>query len=105
MLNIIPFSNISTKTVLEAKPTLETALGDSILDIDKLNKICLWVRIPHVYRPIVWKILLGIVPLIKDAWGFVEDQRQEQFKFLREAVETLLVVQRSDREKGGLSDG
>jgi len=28
-------------------------------DLEKLSKLCLWVRIPHSYRSTVWKVLLG----------------------------------------------
>ncbi|TPX57940.1 hypothetical protein SpCBS45565_g06594 [Spizellomyces sp. 'palustris'] len=75
--------------VVEVKPSLESALQGDILDVERLNKLCLWVRIPHAYRPLVWKVILGTLPLSKDVWPFVEEQRAEQYRDLKECVKYL----------------
>ncbi|KND02984.1 uncharacterized protein SPPG_02059 [Spizellomyces punctatus DAOM BR117] len=75
--------------VVEVKPSLENALQGDILDVERLNKLCLWVRIPHAYRPLVWKVILGTLPLSKDVWPFVEEQRAEQYRDLKECVKYL----------------
>ncbi|KAI8917292.1 hypothetical protein DFJ77DRAFT_459852 [Powellomyces hirtus] len=75
--------------VVQAKPSLETALQGDILDIERLNKLCLWVRIPHAYRPLVWKVLLGTISLAKEVWPFVDAQREEQFQDLKQCVAVL----------------
>ncbi|KAI8588125.1 hypothetical protein BDZ88DRAFT_422587 [Geranomyces variabilis] len=76
--------------VVEVKPSLETALQGDILDIERLNKLCLWVRIPHSYRPLVWKVLLGTNSLAKEVWPFVDQQREAQFEDLKRCVQVLL---------------
>ncbi|KAJ3159641.1 TBC1 domain member 7 [Geranomyces michiganensis] len=76
--------------VVEVKPSLETALQGDILDIERLNKLCLWVRIPHSYRPLVWKVLLGTNSVAKEVWPFVDRQREEQFDDLKRCVHVLL---------------
>ncbi|RKO93676.1 hypothetical protein BDK51DRAFT_28016 [Blyttiomyces helicus] len=78
--------------VVEVKPSLENALQGDVLDLERLNKLCLWVRIPHFYRQIVWKLLLGVVPLEKETWTFVDEQRVAQFEALKAAA---LVVHRT----------
>ncbi|KAJ3023280.1 TBC1 domain member 7 [Thoreauomyces humboldtii] len=75
--------------VVEVKPSLETALQGDILDVERLNKLCLWVRIPHSYRPIVWKVLLGTISLAKEVWPFVDQQREEQYTDLKRCVSFL----------------
>lgn len=104
--------------VVEVKPSLETALQGDVLgalptscsadcipsdqfslplrhkDVEHLNKLCLWVRIPHAYRPLVWKVLLGTLPLQKEVWPFVEEQRAEEYRDLKRCVKFLDGTQR-----------
>ncbi|KAL2918659.1 TBC1 domain member 7 [Polyrhizophydium stewartii] len=77
------YSSLGVKTV-EVKPSVENALQGDVLSVDRLNKLCLWIRIPHFYRPIVWK--LACCPVHRDSWEFVGRQRQEHFEALKEAV-------------------
>ncbi|KAJ3186594.1 hypothetical protein HDU85_007414 [Gaertneriomyces sp. JEL0708] len=81
--------------VVEVKPSLETAFQGDTLDVERLNKLCLWVRIPHSYRSLVWKVVLGALPLHKDVWPFIEEQRQEQYRDLKHAVKYLDPSQRN----------
>eukprot|EP00842_Homolaphlyctis_polyrhiza_P006451 jgi/Hompol1/6807/HPOL_002293-RA len=48
------YSSLGVRTV-EVKPSVENALQGEVLSTERLNKLCLWIRIPHFYRPIVWK--------------------------------------------------
>ncbi|KAJ1344959.1 hypothetical protein BSLG_000474 [Batrachochytrium salamandrivorans] len=79
------YSSLGVKTV-EVKPSVENVLQGKFLSIDRLNKLCLWIRIPHFYRPVVWKLLLGVTSVHKEAWSFIAQQRQEHFEDLKEAV-------------------
>ena len=74
---------------MEIKSSVENALQDDVLSIDRLNKLCLWVRIPHLHRTIVWKVLMGVLPIYKEAWDFVNDQRILYFQILRESTSIL----------------
>ncbi|KAI9106094.1 hypothetical protein DFS34DRAFT_644895 [Phlyctochytrium arcticum] len=73
--------------VVEVTPTLENALQGDLLE--RLNKLFLWVRIPHAYRSLTWKITLGVLPLIKDVWSFVDEQLAMQYADLYECVKLL----------------
>ncbi|KAJ3276086.1 hypothetical protein HDV01_006256 [Terramyces sp. JEL0728] len=82
------YSSLGVK-VIESKKSVEQALQDNILVKDKLSFICKWVRIPHVYRNIVWKVLLDVMPLNKRAWDMSIKERRLQFQLLKEAVSVL----------------
>ncbi|KAI8848533.1 hypothetical protein BC829DRAFT_417503 [Chytridium lagenaria] len=84
VLSRSPFSD--DQKAVEAKPSVENALQGDILDFEKLKKLCLWVRIPHFYRPLVWKILLKVIPRTKEVWPFHEAQRREQYEELRRST-------------------
>ncbi|KAI9356219.1 hypothetical protein DFJ73DRAFT_237247 [Zopfochytrium polystomum] len=75
--------------IVEAKPTVENALLGDNLDVGKLNKVCLWVRIPHVYRSAVWKVILGVLPTTTNVWKYAIQQREEQFHSLKEAAQLI----------------
>jgi hypothetical protein len=79
------YSQLGFKSV-DVKPTIENALQDSILIQQRLDKLCLWVRIPHRYRALVWKVSLGILPYEKTAWSFYATTRREQFEALKNAL-------------------
>jgi len=72
--------------VVEIKPSVESALSGDELDLEKLSKLCLWVRIPHSYRSTVWKVLLGVLPTYKITWEFAEKQRKEQYDDLKKTI-------------------
>ena len=69
------YSTLGVKSV-EVQSSLSSALGDEPLNINKLQKLCLWVRIPHSYRPLVWKVLLKCWPQYKEMWKFAENTQK-----------------------------
>jgi TBC1 domain family member 7 len=83
------YSSLGFKSI-DVKPTIENAFQDQILLQDRLDKLCLWVRIPHRYRALVWKVSLGILPYEKQAWTFFSNVRREQFDALKTALGTIL---------------
>ncbi|KXS21888.1 hypothetical protein M427DRAFT_151147 [Gonapodya prolifera JEL478] len=72
--------------VVEILPQVESSLAEEVLDVEKLQKLCLWVRIPHIYRVTVWKALLGVIPTIRELWPFAEEQKLVQYTMLRKAA-------------------
>lgn len=70
---------------------LEGLLKAEILDVDKLKSFCLKHTLPAYYRPLVWKVLLGVVPIHSDeeTRSFVKDQRQQQFRDMKRALEVM----------------
>lgn len=97
------YSSLGVQFV-ESKSTLENALQGDILDIDKLNKVCLWIRIPHMYRPTVWKILLGVLPLSKQAWTIIDDLNNDSFQELFLFLKSILGVDLTINKLGGKAD-
>ncbi|KAI9007715.1 hypothetical protein DFJ74DRAFT_711963 [Hyaloraphidium curvatum] len=72
--------------VVDVAPQVENAMNEDVLDIDKLQKLCYWVRIPHHFRTRVWNVLLGVRPTLRDLWGFVDAQHEQLYGDLREAA-------------------
>lgn len=63
------YSTLGVKSV-EVQSSLSIALNEEPLNLLKLQKLCLWVRIPHSHRLIVWKVLLNICSNYKNSWKF-----------------------------------
>ncbi|KAI8809754.1 hypothetical protein BJ742DRAFT_803570 [Cladochytrium replicatum] len=84
------FQGLGNVAPMEVTTSLESALNEEPLKIDKLCTICLWVRIPHAYRPIVWKFILGVLPQWKGdknvLWKLVEEARNCRFEDLKSAI-------------------
>jgi hypothetical protein len=75
------YSALGVKSI-QIKPSLDHELSQNILDTEKLIKLCLWVRIPHDFRFVIWKVLTGVLPPLKDAWDFIQYQQLQEFKDL-----------------------
>jgi len=69
---------------------LEHILKDERLDVEKLSTFASKFTLPSLYRPFVWKVLLGILPKSQSSHTFAETVRKDQFKDLENA---LLVMQ------------
>lgn len=79
------YSSLGVKAV-EIQPSLTNAFQHETLKLSQLKKLCLWVRIPHLYRPLVWKVILGTLPLIKSTWPFVSSQQTQEFELIVKAL-------------------
>lgn len=75
---------------------LEHILRDERLDIERLSEFASKYTLPALYRPFVWKILLGILPKSQSSHHFAEQVRNDQFKDL----ENALLVMRMIKKKG-----
>lgn len=49
---------------VEEKKSIEILLKEQPVSLDKLRQFCLRFPLPAVYRALIWKILLGIVPVV-----------------------------------------
>ncbi|KAI8900241.1 hypothetical protein BC833DRAFT_523771 [Globomyces pollinis-pini] len=84
------YGSLGVKTI-DVRVSVESSLQGEVLSIDcRIQQLCLWIRIPHMYRPIVWKVLLGILPVSTKAWSYVSNQRKEQYNLIKEATSILL---------------
>ncbi|KAI8916104.1 hypothetical protein EDD86DRAFT_185788 [Gorgonomyces haynaldii] len=75
------YSSLGVKAV-DVKPSIENALSGETLQNDRLKKLCLWVRIPHMYRALVWKVLLQVLPLEKQLWDATGQSKNEQYEWM-----------------------
>ncbi|KAJ3023692.1 UNVERIFIED_CONTAM: TBC1 domain member 7 [Siphonaria sp. JEL0065] len=89
------YGTLGVQTV-EAKTSLDAAFSKDPIDIQALMRTCQAVRIPRMYRPLVWKAILGVVPPGKETWGFGEEGRFDQFEDLRRAAGVLFLSQSAD---------
>uniref|UniRef100_A0A8C4NEB5 TBC1 domain family member 7 n=1 Tax=Eptatretus burgeri TaxID=7764 RepID=A0A8C4NEB5_EPTBU len=77
---------------VEEKRSLELLLKEEPLDLEKLCMFTQRFPIPALYRVMVWKVLLGILPSYQSCHGAVAQQRTEQYKDLKHAVDLLHLV-------------
>jgi len=56
------------------------------IDVDALKRRCMQQNMPASLRGIIWKVLLDIIPLYKEAQEFVESQLYEQYADIKHAV-------------------
>lgn len=70
---------------------LKGLLKAEVLDVEKLKLFCLKHTLPAYYRPLVWKVTLGVVPAYsnKETCSHVKDQRDQQFQDLRRALQVM----------------
>ncbi|XP_003386738.1 PREDICTED: TBC1 domain family member 7-like [Amphimedon queenslandica] len=73
---------------------LENQLKADLIDLPRLKAFCLKNSLPALYRPLVWKILLGAVPCHQDpeTQKYVRDQKIEQFQDLKHSLSVLNAV-------------
>jgi len=78
--------------VVEEKKSLEILLKEDPLDTMKLVQFCQRFSVPSMYRGLVWKVLLGVLPPHKGSHNFVSLQRREQYEDLERALEIMKKV-------------
>ncbi|XP_072014550.1 TBC1 domain family member 7-like [Amphiura filiformis] len=71
---------------VEEKKSLQILLNEDPVDIEKLITFCLRFPLPVMYRPHVWKLVLGIVPPHPESYEFVMQQRSQQYDDLRHTL-------------------
>ncbi|KAJ8920268.1 hypothetical protein NQ315_011929 [Exocentrus adspersus] len=77
---------------VEEKKSLEILLKDKPLDRGKLKQFCLRFCLPATYRNLMWKLLLGVVPVHVECHAFVMDQRKQEFTDLLRALNVMRVI-------------
>ncbi|KAJ3200772.1 TBC1 domain member 7 [Entophlyctis luteolus] len=85
------YGSLGVKTVAP-KASLDVALrgSDGVVEVPQLVAICRAVKIPRIYRPLVWKLVLGVIPPVQQAWSFVDSQHAEIHDDLKAAQRVLL---------------
>ncbi|XP_039766376.1 TBC1 domain family member 7 isoform X2 [Ornithorhynchus anatinus] len=77
---------------VEEKRSLEILLKDDRLDIEKLCTFSQRFPLPSMYRALVWKVLLGILPPHHESHGQVMAYRREQYMDVLHALEVIRFV-------------
>ncbi|XP_051872106.1 TBC1 domain family member 7 isoform X1 [Pristis pectinata] len=80
---------------VEEKKSLEILLKDDPLDLEKLCTFAQRYPLPTMYRTLVWKILLGILPPHYESHATVVTFRKEQYQDLLQALQVIRFVQDS----------
>ncbi|KAK2492603.1 hypothetical protein MC885_018659, partial [Smutsia gigantea] len=77
---------------VEEKKSLEILLKDDRLDIEKLCTFSQRFPLPSMYRALVWKVLLGILPLHHESHAQVMMYRKEQYSDVLHALNVIRFV-------------
>uniref|UniRef100_A0ACB8FCK7 TBC1 domain member 7 n=1 Tax=Sphaerodactylus townsendi TaxID=933632 RepID=A0ACB8FCK7_9SAUR len=83
---------------VEEKKSLEILLKDDRLDIEKLCTFSQRFPLPSMYRTLVWKVLLGILPPHHESHTFVMKYRKEQYKDAYHALQVIRFINESTPE-------
>ncbi|XP_025920048.1 TBC1 domain family member 7 isoform X2 [Apteryx mantelli] len=77
---------------VEEKKSLEILLKDDRLDIEKLCTFSQRFPLPSVYRILVWKVLLGIIPPHHESHTLVMNYRREQYWDIHHALRIIRFI-------------
>lgn len=77
---------------VEEKKSLEMLLRDQPFDKAKLKQFCLRFTVPGMYRNLLWKILLGVIPIYEECHEFIMAQRTAEFKDLKKALKNAKIA-------------
>lgn len=80
---------------VEEKKSLEILLKDDRWDIEKLCTFCQRFPLPSMYRMLVWKVLLGILPPHQETHPVVMVYRREQYDDVHHALEVIRFINES----------
>jgi len=83
--------------VVEEKKSIEAMMGGDIIDIKRMTTFCLKFALPVIFRPLVWKVLLTVLPPHKENHDFVYGMRCQQFDQL---LRCLKLLDLADESKG-----
>nr|XP_006138821.1 TBC1 domain family member 7 [Pelodiscus sinensis]XP_006138822.1 TBC1 domain family member 7 [Pelodiscus sinensis]XP_006138823.1 TBC1 domain family member 7 [Pelodiscus sinensis] len=80
---------------VEEKKSLEILLKDDRLDIEKLCTFSQRFPLPSMYRILVWKVLLGIIPPHHESHALVMKYRKEQYWDVYHALQVIRFIKDS----------
>ncbi|XP_039382160.1 TBC1 domain family member 7 [Mauremys reevesii] len=80
---------------VEEKKSLEILLKDDRLDIEKLCTFSQRFPLPSMYRILVWKVLLGIIPPHHESHTLVMKYRTEQYRDVYHALQVIRFIKDS----------
>ncbi|CAM5110711.1 unnamed protein product [Natator depressus] len=80
---------------VEEKKSLEILLKDDRLDVEKLCTFSQRFPLPSMYRILVWKVLLGIIPPHHESHALVMNYRKEQYRDVYHALQVIRFIKDS----------
>uniref|UniRef100_V9KP96 TBC1 domain family member 7 n=1 Tax=Callorhinchus milii TaxID=7868 RepID=V9KP96_CALMI len=83
---------------VEEKKSLEILLKDDPLDVEKLCTFAQRFPLPSMYRALVWKVLLGILPPHYESHSVVMGFREEQYQDLLQALQVIRFIRDSTQQ-------
>lgn len=78
---------------VEEKKSLEILLKEHPLDKMKLKQFCLRFTVPVMYRNLIWKILLDVIPVYIESHEFIMKQRKAEFEDLQKALKVTRIME------------
>jgi hypothetical protein len=84
------------------RPSIENSLSSESLDLQRLKLLVLWIKISHNYRTLIWKLILGVLPLEKNCWELVSASKSEEYDMILETT-GILYEQQSEVDSLGLA--
>uniref|UniRef100_A0A8C5PYC1 TBC1 domain family member 7 n=1 Tax=Leptobrachium leishanense TaxID=445787 RepID=A0A8C5PYC1_9ANUR len=84
---------------VEEKKSLEILLKDDRLDIEKLCTFSQRFPLPSMYRTLVWKVLLGILPPHQETHSQVMAYRREQYIDVHHALQIIRFIDQSSPKR------
>jgi hypothetical protein len=81
------YASLGVKSI-EISSTLDAVIAEQ--SRDKLVHLCQTSRLPHLYRSLVWKILLNVFPIDRLSWDVVQTELNVQYEMLHRAIGTIL---------------
>merc|ERR1711990_494983 len=78
-------------------------LSSDTIDVRKMTAFCLRFSLPNLLRPLVWKVLLTVLPPHRENHDFVYRMRCQQFDQLAGCLRLLDLVVDDDPTKKSLS--
>lgn len=83
---------------VEEKKSLEILLKDDPLDVEKLCTFAQRFPLPSMYRALVWKVLLGILPPHYESHSVVMGFREQQYQDLLQALQVIRFIRDSTQQ-------
>ncbi|XP_014607883.1 PREDICTED: TBC1 domain family member 7 [Polistes canadensis] len=78
---------------VEEKKSLEILLKEHPFDKMKLKQFCLRFTVPAMYRNLIWKILLDVIPVYIESHEFIMEQRKAEYEDLQKALKVTRILE------------
>eukprot|EP01027_Heterolobosea_sp_BB2_P018384 GEZU01025912.1.p1 GENE.GEZU01025912.1~~GEZU01025912.1.p1 ORF type:complete len:352 (-),score=40.67 GEZU01025912.1:61-1116(-) len=66
--------------------SIEAILKEKLVDTARIRTIAIQCGVPHKFRGVVWKLLLGLFSPYSETWEFVDEQFKEEFDDMSKAA-------------------